>query len=971
MKKDYTSQTLFRGFFAVCCLLLISQTLSAQVSGTVFRDFNANGVKDTYDIGVGGISVKATDAAGTVYGPVTSGSDGKYNLNTVPSGLDVRLEFTIPATVGCYDEKIFSSASGGTSVQFVQGGATNVDFGVNNPVDYAKTNPDVATTCFINGDITLPKTTVQFGVQVGVSDMDVALKFNYSKAIAIPSGAGSRNLGATPVTPNNTYYSVAEKMGAVWGLAYQKDSKKLFMSAIMRRHAQFGPLGTGGIYVVNNADGSTFNVNDNRNFIDVKTIGINTGTDPHPLPATSTNATAFELAVCDGPSYDKVGKIGIGDIDLSDDGVYLYMTNLNDRKLYRIKINNPATTPVAADVLSYDTAPWLAAGTCQNGVARPWATKYYRDKVYVGVVCTGENGGTKADLKALVYELDAKTDTWKSSPTFTQALNYTKGKAASSATVSITSDQGITWNPWKNDFPDPGGTRTSFSIIYPSPILSDIEFDTDGSMILGLMDRFGHQAGSGTKIPKSDGTCISDPARGFGPYTSVAAGGDLLRIGLTSACVYESESNGTAAGKTSLGAGNSQGIGGGEYYSGDNIAGVEGNHEETFVGGLAILPGSNQLLGSTYDPMGFVSGGVNFFDNTTGKAPNRYEVYPPNNAPFPGKGNGVGDIELLLTNAPIEIGNRLWIDTDKDGIQDAGESPIPNVKVALYNSSGVKVSEVTTDALGEYYFDTLNIAGGKLSPNTNYEIRIVKTEIPSYLSLTKLNSGTNDAIDSDGVLDGSNYAISVKTGNYGENNHTYDMGFSCIQLNAGADQTFCQMTPATYNLPDAPANQTWVKLSGTSTINATTGVITGLTAGTHEFILKYTATTDCADTVKFIIRTTPNLTITTTPATCPANGGNANNDAKINLVTTTDGIKVDYTSGSTYTGTKSYSSLPTGMPAGNVITVPNPSVTKNYTVRLFNQGGTCFVDKTLEVKHIDCPIVCPPVTCLPIDSKKN
>ncbi|MDZ7898294.1 MAG: hypothetical protein U5N85_09770 [Arcicella sp.] len=47
MKKDYTNQTLIRGFFAVFCLLLISQFTSAQtITGTAYRDFNNNGAKD-------------------------------------------------------------------------------------------------------------------------------------------------------------------------------------------------------------------------------------------------------------------------------------------------------------------------------------------------------------------------------------------------------------------------------------------------------------------------------------------------------------------------------------------------------------------------------------------------------------------------------------------------------------------------------------------------------------------------------------------------------------------------------------------------------------------------------------------------------------------------------------------------------------------------------------------------------------
>jgi endo-1,4-beta-D-glucanase Y len=194
---------------------------------------------------------------------------------------------------------------------------------------------------------------------------------------------------------------------------------------------------------------------------------------------------------------------------------------------------------------------------------------------------------------------------------------------------------------------------------------------------------------------------------------------------------------------------------------------------------------------------------------------------------------------------------------------------------------------------------------------------------------------------------------------------------ACAKLYAGSDLAICQPSNGTYKLNNTALGQTWILKSGSSTIDATTGTISGLTVGFHEFILKYTYTTDCSDTIKISVNVIPDLTITTSPATCPPNGGFTNNDAKINLVNTNNGIKVDYISGSVYTGTKSYSLLPTGMPAGNVIVVPNPNLTKNYTVRLFNNGGTCFVDKTLEIKHIDCPKVCPQKTCLPIDSKKN
>ena len=53
-----------------------SNNILAQISGTVFKDFNANGIKDNTasfnEIGLGGITVYAYGESGTVYGPATT-----------------------------------------------------------------------------------------------------------------------------------------------------------------------------------------------------------------------------------------------------------------------------------------------------------------------------------------------------------------------------------------------------------------------------------------------------------------------------------------------------------------------------------------------------------------------------------------------------------------------------------------------------------------------------------------------------------------------------------------------------------------------------------------------------------------------------------------------------------------------------------------------------------------------------------
>jgi hypothetical protein len=528
MKKDFQFKALFFRVFAVFCFFFISQSVFAQVSGTVFRDFNSNGAKDDqHELGVKGISVTATNAAGTVFGPVLTAADGTYSIPGVTG--QVRVEFTIPATVGCFNEKVFSSTNGSssaTSVQFVTGPVANVNFGINNPVDYSTAVPRVVTTCFTNGERNLDKTHVLYGVQIGVKDMDVLVGFDYNKAIAIPADAPHVN-GAPPATPNDILMSNAFQMGSVWGLAYQRDSKKIFTTAFMRRAAQFGPLGTGGIYVVDNANGNTFTTTANRNFIDVNTIGISTGTDPHPSNPTATDVVAYDELLCDAVSFDKVGKIGIGDIDISDNQKDLYLTNLNDRTLYRITVGNPATVPTAADVTKFTNAPWLTSGTCPNGEARPFATKFYKGKLYVGVVCTGENGGTKADLSAKVYELDPGAGglgTWVTSPIVNIPLNYKKGLASDGVNNGST-DLGASWNPWQSYQVDTGNKNGLYG--RPSPILSDIEFDTDGSIIVGLMDRNGHQIGNGVKYVLQDGSCVTDPLRLWSLYCSNFRGGSF------------------------------------------------------------------------------------------------------------------------------------------------------------------------------------------------------------------------------------------------------------------------------------------------------------------------------------------------------------------------------------------------------------------------------------------------------------
>ena len=834
--------------FSLLLIASVFTEINAQnVTGKVFRDFDANGQQTTtnpIEPGVGGVTVKAFKADGTQAGSTSvTAADGSYSI-TVGTTSQVRIEFSN------FPSSYFAGPKGtgsGTSVQFVNGGSTT-SLGINYPSDFCgTTNPSLVTPCYENG------TPLNGGTSAN-DPFIVSVPYT-------PTGDGS-------TTSENTYLAKGSEVGATWGMAYQRKTKFLFASALLKRHSGFGSGGPGAIYKVDNSGATPVTTL----FVDLNAdLGISVGTDPRnqaiPAEALSTDKT---LPNHDATAFGLVGKMSLGDIDISDDEKTLWVINTFDRKLYELPIGSPAVKPTTK------TAHTLPDPGCTNGVFRPWAVKFWRGKVYVGGVCTAENSGTTADLKAYIYSFtpgDANPNNFTEVYNF--PLNYSRGFTSISSATDKTS---AAWKPWiaqwsqiTNPLP---GAATYGQTICPQPMLSDIEFDVDGSIIVGFMDRAGHQLGNNNYSPT-----VTDTKT----YEGTSAG-DILRIGLKADGTYALESNGTVNGVISGGTNQTpaQGPNGGEFYwqdmytknanknFPDGVAG--GGHQEISLGGLALLAGKNEVAETVFDPVAaFRAGGVRWFDNTTGQAPRGYQVFgtdASSGSTF-GKANGLGDLELLCANQPIEVGNRLWNDINKDGIQDAGEPSLTGVTVELWKA-GTKISTTTTDATtGEYYFTGLDA-------NTAYEIRIPnvnggakQTKLLGFEpTQTDASANAKDAIDSDAsVLFSNTYAsIVFITGNAGENNHTLDAGFKCIAPVAkpnGANVAICEPT-TTFDLPDAKTGtepETWSVFTSpanpAAVINATSGVVTGMTTnGKYVFLLTSTKT-GCVDTVSITRNTLP------------------------------------------------------------------------------------------------------------------
>ena len=874
------------------------------ITGTVFRDFNTDGIytsipgSGTYaygEPGVGGVTVKAFNAAGVTVATTTSStlaaSLGSYTLS-VGNTNAYRVEFT---NLIADDYEAFRGTNSATSVQFVNGGATNVNLGINYPQNYCQTtNPTVYETCFVQN---------QPPVNGGFTD-DVIVSFPYSAT----GQAGS------PTTPKD--WAKSGQVGSVWGLAYDRTQKKLYSSAFLKRYVGFGPAGIGAIYTTDITSASS----NGTTFVDLDALGFDTGTDPHGAlptdPATPTH---------DANSFLQVGKMGLGGLTISDDDQYIYTVNLFDRKLYRI----PTVSPTAGNITS-----WSIASPCSNALDfRPFGVKYYRGKVYVGVVCTSESNSSTAtlgtsgntQLTGTVYEFDGTT--------FTSVLsfglsNFKRGAVGNESNVGNYGDR---WYPWlSNSNKSSWLAATNNQYAFPQPILSDIDFDVNGDMIVGIMDRFGHQMGY-KNYP---------PASGDNSLVTAWANGDQLRARRCSTGnQFTLESNAALCGvlSVSTAAQNGQGPGGGEFYYQDDALG--GFHEESSNGGIALLPGTNELAVSAMDPINNAfAGGIRWYNNTKGTFNRGFELYGASSVGTFGKASGTGDLAFLCNPAPIEIGNRVWLDTNDNGIQDPGETPLAGITVNLKGPGlpGAGVN-VVTNSNGEYYFSngTGTAAMGfvysltGLTSGGSYSLTFPTsvTTGNAYLS-SKPNSatGTNsDNIDTDPNAAG---LVSFTLGQAGQNNFSYDAGYvPCTPPSLTAiasSNSVCQGTPVTVSVQVSPAGSytyAWsapagVTLTGANTATATTS---GLPSGTNTFTVTVSTSPVCS--------TTATVSVVVNPAPI----------ASLSALQTTicAGQSTTLTAG----GGTTYRFSTTGIISATTTAVVSPTATTTYSVTVISASG--------------------------------
>jgi SdrD B-like domain len=261
----------------------------------------------------------------------------------------------------------------------------------------------------------------------------------------------------------------------------------------------------------------------------------------------------------------------------------------------------------------------------------------------------------------------------------------------------------------------------------------------------------------------------------------------------------------------------------------------------------------------------------------------------------------------------IKIGNYVWVNKNKDGIQDAAEKPISGIKVSLFKKNGIKIAETTTSLTGEYYFDETNVdtldytatplAGFTgLSAQTPYWIVMGEGDfntttgiLRDSLTLTLANSNaTTDLLDSDGA--------ELPTGLLGS-----------LTALAGYP-AYCATTPST----------------GTD----------------YSFDFGF----------KVVCKKPTSTSASVVEGSC--NGAIPKDDAVVTLIGVANAIKGDKVIGTTYTNGPAFGAATNISPSGSDFIFTGLKHDTEYSFRIWNADTTCYKDFNFLTPEKVCNSAC-------------
>lgn len=660
----------------------IAQCNATGVGGTVFRDFNFNGVQDAAstnimaESGYAGVAVTVYGANGASLGTATTNASGAWTVSGLTADTRVLVKYTPPS--GWFSGAIGSNSN--SEVQLVTVGSCALKTGVVTPPDYCQTNPNLIASCLSDRyQIIKPNTFVTNAWDITDNATLFVKKF------------GETGLGMTALTKYN-------QTGNLFGVAYARKTKMIFGSSYIR---------SGGINAASLGKIYRFDAQKNTvsTWADLPALGVSVGT---PTDANVDQNSQF------------VGYTGLGDLDISADESQLYVANVFSKKILILPVANDGSINSAGIKQVELPTPCGSAANkavCGLGV-------HANGRVYAGVTCTGP---LLKDIKLTVYSFDPNA----SDPSTTVQLELTLDNLTEKVT------------PWKNYGPTDWPKIETVAL---QLWLTDIEFryNNDGSqnMYLGTRNR--------------------------GLDQSIATPGSCSFNSPVPIYMAQRASGAAAWAKSSVTFPSEYGTSGSLAYQ---------------AGYQQIIAMYRDCNSNAQDPNSF--GGFRTYPIAGGAKVAEFKALQTAFSEVLMRFNNIwADAEFMCDAAPISVGNLVWYDKDNDGIRDIDEAPITAITVSLFKDTNGNtqfdandefVSSTQTNSDGHYYFTNL-------LPNTKYVVAL--NSASNFASggklegatLSPLNAGTNDCLDSDASTQNDFPAIAFTTGDPGQNNYTYDFG---------------------------------------------------------------------------------------------------------------------------------------------------------------------------------------------------
>ena len=597
-------------------------------------DGNNNGVQDANDNGFPVVTVNAYAPGSNVPDAttITLGTPladlGKYTLTGLTAGTTYRIEFVLPSGSGPYFSGPMGTGSK-SSVQFAASGSIGVNFGVFFP-GKCGSDPDprlVGTCGLVNGATTSDPSVVSWRYN---TDFYPQTKWEANNYYSAP--------GPPPVATLHAHSNdiIATDVGVPWAMARIPNTNYVVM--VPTSSPETGVFGTGGasgttaIYMADYS-GANAAYSTNKTLVQLSSLSFPL-TANHPIGATQP----------------RFGEFGLGGITVSADGKYIYVVNLGKANLMRIDISGvnysmlPTTAPTAANITEISFPNSIAGFTAgTDGYFRATAMKQQGGAIYVAGVFDGSLRADNTAVRVVVMRLNTSTNT------FTEVFSY-------DPTAFLVGNFSV------NNLPQTRWTAAPDAIISGNnyavqPVVSGLDFDDYGALILGISNRAVYNLNSSNQ----PGYVISTWRQSDGTFTLENAG---LRGPLTTADITEGI-NSTAHNVFSSGPGNNV------FF--DQALG----HPYLYSGGILNLTGKNALAIGMTDPISTQAFGVRYDQVNDGRITGGINL-----------GGGktfalVGVEAVCVIKDPIEIGNFVWRDAKDNGIQDGNEVPLSNISIDL------------------------------------------------------------------------------------------------------------------------------------------------------------------------------------------------------------------------------------------------------------------------------------------------